>query len=72
MVILLGPGNIEYHFFKLLEIPEEKLYGDIKEIAKALCESSVEIVLLPDKGISFEIAKEYRKLRGKKFILQFH
>jgi len=63
---LLGPGKIELHYQKFLNIPKEKLDKEIKEIANALAESGTEIEFLPDKGISLEIAKIYKKQKGKK------
>jgi hypothetical protein len=65
---LIGPGKIELHFQKFLNIPKENLEKEIKNIAKVLADSQVEIELLPDKGISLEIAKQYKKEKGKKII----
>ena len=67
-VNLIGPGDINYHFFKLLKIPKNQLYKQIENIAKSLVETKTELVLLPDRGICFEIAKKYKKLNGKKVI----
>lgn len=63
---LIGPGKIELHYQKFLNISKEKFDREIKEIAKALAESEVEIEFLPDKGISLEIAKLYKQNKGKK------
>lgn len=65
-VNLIGAGDIKFHYFDLLEIPEDRFYKQVKEIAKMLQEAEVEIVLLPDRGISFEVAKRYKEFNGKK------
>ncbi len=54
-VSLIGVG-------KELEMEEE-----VEKIAKVLAEN-VEIVVLPDKGICFEVAKKYKEKKGKKII----
>ena len=65
---LIGPGDIKYHFQELLKIPKKKFKSELEKIAQALVDSGVEIELLPDKGISFEIAKIYKQKGGKKVI----
>jgi hypothetical protein len=65
-IVLSGPGNIDYHFNELLQIPKEKVDKHIVNITKCLLDD--ELVLLPDKGISLEIAKKYKELKGKKLI----
>jgi len=65
-VSLIGAGDIKFHYFDLLKIPEDKFYKQVDEIAKALREAEVEIVLLPDRGISFEVAKKYKEFGGRK------
>ncbi|MEM2121578.1 MAG: hypothetical protein QXU20_02900 [Candidatus Woesearchaeota archaeon] len=56
-VVLIGPGDFNYHYFNLLKISREKFYKQIEEVAKALKEANVEIILVPDRGVSFEVAK---------------
>ena len=65
---LIGPGDIEFHYSKLLGIDKERFLLEIEEITKPIVESGWSIELLPDKGVSFEIAKIYKKLNGKKII----
>jgi hypothetical protein len=67
-VSLIGPGDINFHFHELLKFPIKKFQSELEKIAKALAESNVEIELCPDRGISFEIAKEYKKQGGTKVI----
>ncbi|MCD6590612.1 MAG: hypothetical protein J7K72_01425 [Candidatus Aenigmarchaeota archaeon] len=67
-VSLIGAGNIRYHYYNLLKINEEEFKKEIEKIAKTLANSGYEIVLLPDRGISFEIAKEFKKLSKGKVI----
>ena len=65
---LIGPGDIEFHFQRLLKIQEKKFNSELEKIAKSLVNSGVEIEFLPDRGISFEIAKLYKQNNGKKII----
>jgi len=65
---LIGPGDVEYHYQKLLGISKEKFEKELEEISKIIANSQTEILLLPDRGISLEIAKLYRKNNGKKII----
>lgn len=66
-VCLIGAGDIQYHYNELLKIPSDKFNKHLTKIAKVLAKNS-EIVLLPDRGISFEIAKRYKELGGQKVI----
>ncbi len=61
-VSLIGAGDIKFHYFDLLGISESSFHRQVEGIAKALKE--VEIVLLPDRGVSFEVAREYRESGG--------
>lgn len=65
-ICLIGAGDIKYHYFELLKIPEEKFNKQLQEIAKVLAECNTELVLLPDKGICIELAKLYKHNNGKK------
>ncbi|MCK4730156.1 MAG: hypothetical protein KAT28_02450 [Candidatus Aenigmarchaeota archaeon] len=65
-ISLIGAGDIKFHYFELLQIPEEKFNKQVTEIAKVLADSEVELVLLPDRGICFEVAKKYKEYFGKK------
>ncbi len=65
---LIGPGDIDFHFYNLLKISKGKFQSELKQIAKALAEAEVEIELLPDRGISLEIAKLYKSNNGKSVI----
>jgi hypothetical protein len=67
-ISLIGAGNIKFHYFELLKLKEEDFDKQIREIAKVLADSGNEIVLLPDKGAPFEIAKKYKEFKGKKVI----
>ncbi len=68
---IIGPGDIQFHFQELLKISKEKFQEEIKEIAKALADSGIELEILPDKGISFEIAKLYKQQNGRKVIAAY-
>ncbi len=65
---LIGPGDTEYHFQELLKIPKAKFQSELEKIAQALADSEVELEILPDEGISFQIAKLYKQRGGKKVI----
>lgn len=65
---LIGPGDIDFHFYELLGFTKNKFQSELKKIAKALAESNTEIELCPDRGVSFELAKQYKKQKGKKVI----
>jgi len=67
-VSLIGPGDIEFHYIKVLGFTKEKLFSELEKIAESLVASGVEVELLPDRGISFEIAKIYRKKGGLKVV----
>jgi len=67
-VSLIGPGNIDFHYKELLKISDEDLKKHLDEIGKALVSSCVEIELLPDKGVSMEIAKLYKDKGGEKVV----
>ncbi len=65
-ISLVGAGDIKFHYFKLLSIPQEQFNQQVAQIAKILAKSGLEIVLLPDRGVSFEVAKKYKEQGGKK------
>jgi len=67
----MGPGDIEFHYYKMLGISKEEFEKQVEEIARALAESGVEIELLPDRGICFEIAKKYKEADRKRVIATF-
>ncbi len=67
-IIIIGPGDIDFHYYQLLGINKKKFQSELEKIAKSLSESGVSISLLPDKGISIEIAKLYKKFNGKEVI----
>lgn len=62
---LIGPGAIDFHYQKILGISKEKLERELDKIALAIKSAGLEISLLPDKGVSLEIAKRFKKLGGK-------
>lgn len=67
-ISLIGAGDVDYHYFDILKLERDFFYNEIKEIAQVLVEKNVEPVLLPDKGISLEIAKLFKGFGGKKVI----
>ena len=67
-IALIGPGDIEFHYQNLLGISKEKLQSELHKIAKVLAESDVELELLPNRGICFELVKSYKSQGGNKVI----
>lgn len=65
---LIGPGNIPNHYYEFLKINEREFDLELEKIAKAIVDSNSEIELLPDKGVCIEIARLYKKQKGKKII----
>lgn len=63
-ISLIGPGNIKYHYSELLKINDQRFSEHIEKISRVLAETS-EIVLLPDSGVCFELAKRYKASGGK-------
>lgn len=73
IISLIGPGDIKFHFLELLNFSKDNFEKEIEKIAEALAESKVHIELLPDKGISLEIAKLYKthKIKNLKVIAAY-
>ncbi len=67
-ISLIGPGDVNFHFSELLDFSKKEIELEISKIAKSLANSGVEIELLPDRGICFEIAKKYKENKGKQVI----
>ena len=67
-ISILGPGNTEYYYQQLENIPKEKLEKEIIDIAKAIKETNSEIEFLANKGIAFDIGIKYKELGGKRII----
>lgn len=65
---LIGPGDIKFHYIDLLGLKKENLLNEFDEIGKILAEAKIDIVILPDKGASLEVARSYKKYNGKKLI----
>lgn len=67
-VSLIGPGDIDFHYQQILGISKEKFQSQLEKIAKALVDSGIELELLPDKGVCFELAKIYKTNNGKRVV----
>lgn len=67
-LILIGPGDIRFHYLKLLGFKDRGFSSELEKIAKSIAESGAEIELLPDAGISLEIAKLYKQKDGNRVI----
>lgn len=64
-VCLIGPGDINFHFYESFGINRDNLERKIQEIANSLYTSNTELALLPDRGISIEIAKKFKEKGGR-------
>jgi len=64
-VVLIGPGDIEKHS-RILNRDLGELEEELRKIGKTLAELDVELVLLPDRGVSYLVAKYYKANGGKK------
>jgi hypothetical protein len=65
-VTLIGAGNVDFHYKTLLGFSDEKLTAHLDSIARALVSSGSELLVTPDDGVSFDIAKKYKFFGGKK------
>ena len=65
---LIGPGDVKFHYLKLLGFEEKRLMSELEQIALSIAKSGAEIELLPDDGVCIEIARRYKKNGGKKVI----
>ena len=68
-ISLIGAGDVKFHFEEILGLNEEEIKLHIKNIAQTLVNLDAELVVLPDKGIGFEVCKKYKELGGKKVIV---
>lgn len=66
-VVLLGPGDIS-KIWRYTEISEEEVRNIIIDFGKFLAENKFEVVLVPSRGIHYEIAKVYKEAGGPKVI----
>ena len=64
-ITIIGPGDIKYHYQKLLKIREKTLKKHINNLGKVIANSNNSIAIVPDKGICLEIARSYKKQQGK-------
>ena len=67
-ISLIGPGDIDFHYYELLRLNQKKFQLELEKIAKTLSKLDVALELLPDKGICIEIAKLYKRFGGKEVI----
>ncbi|MEK6958976.1 MAG: hypothetical protein AABW59_02940 [archaeon] len=61
-IALIGAGDIELHYTKFLGISQGALAKHISSISNAISDSKSDVVVLPDRGISFEVAKQAKSL----------
>ncbi len=65
---LIGPGDIDFHYYQLLKLKPKRFLSELEGIAKILSELNVTLELLPDKGVCLELAKLYKQVGGKEVI----
>ena len=64
-ISLLGPGDLT-KILRFTKLSEQELKKLVEDIGKIIAEKGHEIVIIPNKGIPIEIAKAYKKNKGKK------
>jgi len=64
-ISILGTGDLT-KIPRHSSITKEELEKLISDIAKLIAEKGHEIVIIPDRGVHFEIAKSYKENGGKK------
>jgi len=66
-VAVLGSGDVtKVHRFG--KITEEKAKQLIKDVAELIADKKMDMVIVPARGIPYEIAKAYKEVGGKKVI----
>lgn len=60
-VSLIGPGDVAWHYERLLGIHNTEFNEHIEGLAEVLARNGHELSLLPDKGAPYELAKAYRR-----------
>ena len=66
-ISIFGSGDIN-KIIKYSETNEEELKKLLEDLGKFLVKKNVEIVIVPSRGISYDIAKIYKDNGGKKVI----
>ena len=66
-VSIIGAGDIS-KIHRYSKMSEENVKKLIDDVGKFLAEKGVEVVIVPARGIPYEIAKIYKKNNGKKVI----
>ena len=66
-ISIIGVGDVEYHFQRLLGMSKEEFTRHIDGIGEVLAQSGIDIVITPDMGSPLEVAKVFRskKPRGR-------
>ena len=67
-ISLIGPGDIPYHYYDLLGLEETVFMDHVTRLAQILARGNAELVLLPDRGVSFELARQYKQHAGKRVL----
>lgn len=67
-ISLIGPGDIDFHYQNLLKLDKTRFDFELEGIGKVLAESGSDIVLLPDRGVSLNIARIYKGKKGRNVI----
>jgi len=66
-ISILGTGDLN-KISRHTNLSEEELQELIKQIATILAQKGYELVIIPNQGIPFEIAKIYKQQGGKKVL----
>lgn len=66
-VTILGCGDIN-KIYRYTKLSKGKLKDIITNLGKLLASKNVDLIIVPARGIPYEVAEEYKKYGGKKVI----
>ena len=66
-VSILGSGDIS-RICRHTNMKEEEVYNLLKDVGKILAKFKAEVVIIPDRGVPYLVAKFYKEYGGKKVI----
>jgi len=67
-VVLIGAGDVKFHFNELLKINNNNLDIHLQNIAAVLKETKSLPVALADRGILFDLVKKFKESGGEKVV----
>jgi hypothetical protein len=67
-IVLIGAGDVNFHFNEMLNINEEKLNEHLSKISSVFIETNSVPVALADRGVLFNLVKNFKEKGGKEAI----